>query len=1501
MSGIRDYFGTLDSNFATIWGDGAEDVVKAPILRPKGSDKAFRGIEGLCRWIYVPRWKVIIAATELLELLILSLDLTVLSSLSIPKPIMCMEFVDGENPELIAGAISLIVVVQFKEAQKKMRSGSMIEFDRPRYIREGLTETDWISHLAVDRKRKLIFASHDSNVSIYDYSGKRMQLLDGLHSRSISALCVWEEQDYLVTGSNDSTIKIWNSTKNLLYELKDHYQEITGLCMVGLGSDGKSKFLLSCSKDANVRMWSLEDGLCLNRINTLSEVNGIKWMRHGKFCTISNNKISVWELSRFFSTFFTIAAPLSKLKRIQLEQGPARILALGSTGSIALVSPRTGEKLVVGDPFVAETGVKDGVYDPFQGRTCPLTRGIIYALVETGDIAVYDAAFSPCTTIGRWKSNNYLDRVTCFAGLPIQPKKMQPMQYGHSKLHYFMLLCGTNSGQIVMVDPYDQGRQTFVLQAHASNILALQINKEGTFLSTAGNDAFVKIWRISYAEVEKIKALKMAKSLSGRDVTIRLDLVAMIPTTTSPDYVSMDSQADFVASVSKSKTVGMYNRRGEDYAMLAGHPSDDDHTGTLTAISFNETLSFLATSSVDGTVKIWDTKNNLLVRELQFNEPLDAVEFANARGDLLVSLAAQVVLVRFQDYLPDHHLEKIISMDWADDPLETPDFFDADSDFWLKNKNNIKVSRRPLYLSAQYGQLLSQMVQPKRHRESEKTSALESIIRQWPGDTKFKNIWTNETSGDSQTLKNPAIRRASQMPAAIAALQEQKSRIFDEVDAAPALYNVPEMNLDSLMKSPLPSIPTTLPEQDESDTDESGERFKFRNAMFEVIDNRKKEKVVKMKLEAQKVEAQKSKNRADIARPNAIGQQALAITRNGTAGEHAKANSKGAVQATGRRHKTKPKEFEDELEMFQSQEFLVDVAVPDMGMPIILDPVVHAVPEAKEIPAASDSSTKITNIQPDPAVPDEPAATTAKPARIRESPTVAAVPSELRKGPTDRRTAKAKEHVLAAETFGTMVEIELLQVEYVRRPPCPELYAKTESSLSFSECILDYHFGFVAKTSNASAANDDNPKDPPPTESSPPNRPFQRERPKRTVQTTQEVPGSFAPSDPDPISEAAAKLTLDDKSKLAWCIFKAAILKANGFGGKTVKLDTQIQQELTKEIEKTHKTKEKKKNVARVMMMKEALKSKAQETFIVNDKAGTLRVLATTLQTNSIAASEIPASDKRKYKTSKLVSDPRKIASHVGLEPVSPAQNADVSKRQLVSSLQQLHTATSPGDAAKSAQPSKHKTSSRATDGAGPPSLPLKTQDVSAKIPAAATESLVLEGPGTLNRNHAALEHTRSIPAIPQPGAVDSKAPALETPTAMGRSYAALQPIRSIPSAPTAAYSQEKAALGHPKAAVSGPMLQTNSRTASSHAVQPPVPEDAAVHHVVKLQDTDSAPAPGDVHIDIRYPPPKTLRSPKKNESIMMMHHNSEMTINNLLQSSWFPNLEVAWHTGCLW
>lgn len=76
------------------------------------------------------------------------------------------------------------------------------------------------------------------------------------HSRPVKGLALSEDEKFLVSGSSDQTVKIWDTNKGSL--LRTLYGHIGGVLAIAVSPDGK--WIASAGEDMTVRLWSVAPG-----------------------------------------------------------------------------------------------------------------------------------------------------------------------------------------------------------------------------------------------------------------------------------------------------------------------------------------------------------------------------------------------------------------------------------------------------------------------------------------------------------------------------------------------------------------------------------------------------------------------------------------------------------------------------------------------------------------------------------------------------------------------------------------------------------------------------------------------------------------------------------------------------------------------------------------------------------------------------------------------------------------------------------------------------------------------------------------------------------------------------------------------------------------------------------------------------------------------------------------------------------------------------------------
>ncbi len=144
--------------------------------------------------------------------------------------------------------------------------------------------------------------------------------------------------------------------------------------------------------------------------------------------------------------------------------------------------------------------------------------------------------------------------------------------------------CGTATGQIRIYDPTG-GKLINLIAAHTGGVLALDWSRDGEWIVSGGQDGRARIWRPNGLP---------GPTLKGHSSWIHS--VAFHP----------DNQRIATGGSGEESTVRIWNLAGQQLAVIRAH------TNTVTELDWTDDGELLATSSWDGTAKIWSNVGDLV-------------------------------------------------------------------------------------------------------------------------------------------------------------------------------------------------------------------------------------------------------------------------------------------------------------------------------------------------------------------------------------------------------------------------------------------------------------------------------------------------------------------------------------------------------------------------------------------------------------------------------------------------------------------------------------------------------------------------------------------------------------------------------------------------------------------------------------------------------------------------------------------------------------------------
>ncbi len=456
--------------------------------------------------------------------------------------------------------------------------------------------TDWVRSVVYSPDGKwLVSGSSDRTVKLWNSQGQWQRDLVG-HGDAILSVAVSPDSRLIASASQDKTIKIWS-----LGDAAAPPQTLVGhtntVSRVVFSPDGQ--FLASASWDQTVRIWTVSGQLVqtLTLPGSDNRILGLDFSGDTLVTASTDGQVRWWQ--RPWSATPTLvwqAPPAAKpedraVTSVRFSPDQQTMIATGASGRVWLWQRQdnwlptpnrmwqASNDWVISAAFgqgIIATGSRDNtiqIWDQ-QGKLLDTYRGHGNLVIEVN--------FSPDGQTLASASGD--STIKLWQQSKTSKTHPQAVNSVHLSPNGQVLAAASRDGQVYLWQT--RGELLTSLKSGNTNVNSVQFSPNGQWLATGSDDGLVRLWPIDG------KAPRLLKGHDG----------AVLGVAFAPD-------GQLLASVGGDRTLRLWSASGESLQVLTSHEAG------VNSVQFSTDGQWLATGSDDRTVKLWH-RDGRLVRTL---------------------------------------------------------------------------------------------------------------------------------------------------------------------------------------------------------------------------------------------------------------------------------------------------------------------------------------------------------------------------------------------------------------------------------------------------------------------------------------------------------------------------------------------------------------------------------------------------------------------------------------------------------------------------------------------------------------------------------------------------------------------------------------------------------------------------------------------------------------------------------------------------------------------
>ncbi|KAJ8010226.1 hypothetical protein DPEC_G00072800 [Dallia pectoralis] len=534
-------------------------------------------------------------------------------------------------------------------------------------VTEGLGHHSICTQLALapggpERPHRAFVVYRNDVVVVNLTAGHVLEHRRNVHPGDITALAYSSHLDCVVTASKTVPIRVWGPDWGLQRAFVGHSGVVTSLLCCP-----ESGLLLSTSLDGTLRSWSLEEGgqvQCVSFPEAAPPMSLGGSMNGDTFYTFSQRGVDFWKNTSLYDLHCRLGGTQGgSVRQIlvtsSLPPYPTRVLCVSGESDVTLIAVETGAivtSLHVGRRVrcadycsiieMALVLTEDGALIWASTLTNPATLvNELEGLRQEGEQADGEGdqgltGLASCMVL-YCKITDRQRALDDWMGLrdrrDKRPSYKKPLQ---DAKNWFLVVLGHNGG-CVSVLRLDTGEVQYQIPAHnGQRITSLVADPENSYLVSAGEDKAVLVWRVfPYGQ----ECLSLLLNLFCGHPPLRLALLGPL-----------------LAMAFEEPTGATYGLVHFNLLNLSrtDHPPGEEHLDAITGLCVCPPLRVFASSSQDGTIRLWDEENRL-IRTFQLNAQPECLAYSGERGDMFLGIRGDLYRIRSAHLPHNFHLQHI--------------------------------------------------------------------------------------------------------------------------------------------------------------------------------------------------------------------------------------------------------------------------------------------------------------------------------------------------------------------------------------------------------------------------------------------------------------------------------------------------------------------------------------------------------------------------------------------------------------------------------------------------------------------------------------------------------------------------------------------------------------------------------------------------------------------------------------------------------------------------